>query len=57
MADTMTKIAHNLERPHITPREPMHPGYLEFGQAVPDAATTSLDDINIVDPEIWRQGA
>ena len=57
MADTMTKIAHNLERPHINPREPMHPGYLEFGQKAPPADSVTIDNLNITDPEMWRQGA
>ena len=56
MADTAQKIEHGLERPKITPREPLHETYLEFGAEVPAASDVSLEDINIVDPEIWRQG-
>jgi len=57
MADTVQTISHGLERPIITPREPMHPSYLDFGGTVPPADSVSIEDINIIDPEIWRQGA
>jgi len=57
MAYTIHKIDHGLERPKITRREPLHPGYLHFGETVPDAYSVPIDQLNITDPEIWRQGA
>src|SRR6056297_1495536 len=57
MADTLTKIPHNLERPKITKRDPLHPGYLEMDAPLPDMSTISLDEMNLIDPEIWRKGA
>ncbi|MEM0985030.1 MAG: cytochrome P450 [Pseudomonadota bacterium] len=56
MADTFHSISHDLARPVLTPREPMHPGFLEMGDPVPPAESVALEDLNIVDPEIWRQG-
>ena len=56
MADTLTKIPHNLERPKITVREPMHPGYFEFDANIPPASEIDLTKLDIVDPELWRQG-
>ena len=56
MADASQKVAHGLTRPSLTKREPAHPSYLAFGAEVPDAHSVSLDDIGIVDGEIWRQG-
>lgn len=56
MADSAGKIAHEVKRPKLTPREPLHPGYLEFGGTVTPAADVNLADIDIVDPELWRQG-
>ena len=47
MADTLTKIPHNLERPKITARDPLHPGYLEFDAAIPDTSTIPLDEMKI----------
>ncbi|MEM6536051.1 MAG: cytochrome P450, partial [Pseudomonadota bacterium] len=57
MADTLHRLDHELDRPRVTPRPPLHERYLEFGGAVPDARDVGLDDLNITDPEIWRQGA
>jgi cytochrome P450 len=34
----------------------MHPGYLATGDEVPSAASMPLDGLNLVDPEVWRQG-
>jgi len=57
MADTLTKIPHNLERPKITAREPMFEGYLEFDADLPDVSSIPLDEMHLIDPEIWRKGA
>ena len=57
MADTLQQVDHDLERPKVTARDPLHPGYLEFGEAAPAASTVDLADVHITDPEIWRQGA
>ena len=56
MADTLTKIQHGLKRPKISVREPMFDGYLNFDETPPKAYDISLEDYNIIDPEIWRQG-
>ncbi|MEO1474382.1 MAG: cytochrome P450, partial [Pseudomonadota bacterium] len=57
MADTIHTIEHGLQRPKITKRAPLHERYLEFGADVPDAYSVDISDMNITDPEIWRQGA
>jgi len=56
VADTIHTLPHNLTRPKVTPREPLHPGYLEVGAEVTPASELSLDNLNLVDPEVWRQG-
>jgi hypothetical protein len=55
-ADTFSFENHPaLERPKITPREPMHPGYTEtFGEVKP-ASELDLETLDVVDPEMWRQ--
>ncbi len=56
-ADTAHKIVTpTLERPKITDRDPLHPGYLRLGQKVPPASEVDLETLDLVDPEIWRQG-
>ena len=56
-ADTLSFVGHPaLQRPKVTAREPLHPGYLESGQEVPPAGALELDNLNLVDPEVWRQG-
>ena len=55
-ADSTGTLIHNLERPHITPRPPLHELYTSFGGHVPDAHEVSINDLNITDPEVWRQG-
>ena len=56
-ADTFSFANHPaLERPKITPREPMHPGYTAtFGHVKP-ASELDLATLDVVDPEMWRQG-
>lgn len=56
-ADSAQKISHGLTPPTITPREPIHPGYYEFGANIPPASEIDLTKLDIVDPELWRQGA
>jgi cytochrome P450 len=54
-ADTVQSVDHPaLLRPKVTPREPMHPGYYEFDAAIPPASALG-PDMDIVDPELWRQ--
>jgi cytochrome P450 len=58
MADTAHKIDHPaLQRPKITPHEPLHPGYLRLGEAVPPASELDIETLDLVDSEIWRQYA
>lgn len=56
-ADTFSFDNHPaLERPKITLREPMHPGYTPtFGEVKP-ASELDLATLDVVDPEMWRQG-
>lgn len=56
-ADTFTFDNHPaLQRPKVTPREPMHPGYTPtFGEVKP-ASELDLETLDVVDPEMWRQG-
>ena len=55
-ADTVRLIDHPaLERPKVSEREPLHPGYLNVGDPVPPASELDLATMDIVDPEIWRQ--
>ncbi|MEM7766815.1 MAG: cytochrome P450 [Pseudomonadota bacterium] len=56
MADTQHTLSDALKRPTLSPREPLFPSYLETGAQVPAASDVSLDDLSILDPEIWRQG-
>ena len=56
MADT----AHGLkidvpERPQPTPRPPLHPTQLEFDAPIPPASELKLEDIDLIDPELWRR--
>ena len=56
-ADTFSFENHPaLGRPKVTPREPMHPGYTPtFGEVRP-ASELALETLDVVDPEMWRQG-
>jgi cytochrome P450 len=56
-ADTAQTFDHPaLERPKVSDREPLHPGYLRVGEEVPPASTLDIETFDFVDPEIWRQG-
>lgn len=56
-ADTFTFDNHPaLQRPKVTPREPMHPGYVPTFGEVPPASELDLATLDVVDPEVWRQG-
>jgi cytochrome P450 len=56
-ADTFSFANHPaLERPKVTPREPMHPGYTPTFGDVPPASVLDLETLDVVDPEMWRQG-
>ncbi len=56
-ADTFSFENHPaLERPKVTPREPMHPGYAETYGPVKPASELDLETLDVVDPEVWRQG-
>lgn len=55
-ADTVRQIDHPaVQRPKITPHEPLHPGYLQFGEEVPPASSLDLATLDLVDGEVWRQ--
>lgn len=55
MADTAQYIQADLERPQRTHREPLHPGYLEQDAEIPPASALKLEEIDMVDGEIWYQ--
>ncbi|MCU0732619.1 MAG: cytochrome P450 [Hyphomonas sp.] len=56
-ADTFSFANHPaLQRPKVTPREPMHPGYTPTFGEVPPASSLNLETLDVVDPEMWRQG-
>ena len=56
-ADSVRLADHPaLQRPKLTRRDPLHPGYLEMDAPVPPASELALEDIDLVDGEIWRQG-
>ena len=55
MADTSFDARNTLERPHLSYREPSHPGYLKRGDPVPPASDLNLATLDLVDVEIWRQ--
>lgn len=56
-ADTFSFENHpELVRPKVTPREPMHPGYTPTYGEVKPASELDLATLDVVDPEIWRQG-
>ena len=58
MADTAQFMDHPaLKRPSPTPREPLHWNQLEFGETPKAASEVKLEDINMADPELWRQQA
>lgn len=55
-ADTVHQIDHPaVQRPKITPTEPLHPGYLRLGEEVPPASSLNLETLDLVDGEVWRQ--
>ena len=45
MADTLTKIPHNLQRPKITVCDPLHEGYFKFDADIPPAAEAAGNTI------------
>ena len=55
MPDTLHSTKFRLERPKISPKDPVWPHYLERGARVPPASELALDEIDLVDVEIWRQ--
>ena len=57
MADTAQKIDHGLERPKITEVERDGEHYIEMDAPIPAADTLALEDIRIVDGEVWRRNA
>ncbi|HPF22199.1 MAG TPA: cytochrome P450 [Hyphomonas sp.] len=55
-ADTVRQIDHPaLERPKVSDREPLHPGYLHIGDEVPPASSLDLATLDLIDGEVWRQ--
>ncbi|MEQ9317335.1 MAG: hypothetical protein RLN72_15905 [Henriciella sp.] len=57
MADSLTKVDHGLERPTVILDEFELDKYLKMGDPVPPAHSIPLEDIRIVDGEVWRQNA
>lgn len=56
-ADTFSFENHpEMVRPKVTPREPMHPGYTPTYGEVKPASELDLATLDVVDPEMWRQG-
>lgn len=55
MADTVHTNLHEITRPIQTSREPLHETYLNFGDEVPPASEVSLESIDFLDGELWRQ--
>ena len=56
MADTAHGMKTDaLERPQPTPRAPLHPNQLEFDAPIPPASDLKLEDIDMIDPELWRR--
>ncbi len=55
MADTLQKIPHSLEPPKITEREPLRDTYYEMDADISPADEIDLSDVDMVDPELWRQ--
>lgn len=56
MADTAHKMPHNLQRPIPTEKDPEFPTYHRLGETVPSAYDVDLETIDLVEPEMWRQG-
>ena len=57
MADTATKIAHNLERPKTTGREKLMEFHLDRGAPIPSPEDVDMKTFDILDPELWRRDA
>lgn len=55
MADTVHTNLHQITRPVQSWREPRRDYYLNFDEEVPPASEISLDSIDFLDAEIWRQ--
>ena len=55
MADTVHTNLHQITRPVPVSREPVRDYYLSFDDEVPSASEISLDSIDFMDFEIWRQ--
>ena len=57
MADTATLVHPALQRPAVTPRDPIHESSFEFGADIPPASEIDLTTLDFIDPELWRQNA
>ena len=57
MADTATLVHPALQRPAVTPRDPIHESSFEFGADIPPASEIDLATLDFIDPELWRQNA
>ncbi len=55
MADTATKIPHNLQRPVITARESFYHTCHEYGAEIEPASEIDLKTLDLIDPELWRR--
>lgn len=56
MADTIHKLQHNLKRPTLSKHALKHESHFEFGTDIPEASEIDLSKLDIIDPELWRQG-
>ena len=57
MADTATKVRHNLERPKTTAREKLMDFHLDRGAPIPSPEDVDMSTFDILDPELWRRDA
>ena len=51
--DTQTTLP---EPPERVEREPLHENYSLYGAEIPDAYELDISEIDVTDPELWRQG-
>ncbi len=57
MADTATKIPHNLQRPVTTDREKFMDFHFDYGADIPSPEDVDMSTFDILDRELWRQNA
>ncbi len=57
MADTAAPIEKKLERPVLIAGEKLHPTWTDYDAPITPASELKLEDIDMTDPEPWRQDA